>query len=104
MADYLEIARQVAARRNLAPRPAPPPASQADPHGLEETTPGVRTTSPAATQVGQGPDSAEVGQTWAEWKAAALNRLFREQGTSGQPGRITAATVRHGEQKAGWKG
>jgi hypothetical protein len=26
-----------------------------------------------------------------------LNRLFREQGVTGQPGRITAATVRHGE-------
>jgi hypothetical protein len=33
----------------------------------------------------------------AEWKAAALNRLFQEQGLTRQPGRITAATVRHGE-------
>ena len=38
---------------------------------------------------------------WAEWKAAALNRLFREQGVTGKPGRITAATIRHGERKAG---
>jgi len=38
---------------------------------------------------------------WAEWKAAALNRLFQEPGTTGKPGRITAATVRHGERKAG---
>lgn len=38
-------------------------------------------------------------RSWADWKAAALNRLFQEQGTSGQPGRITAATVRHGERK-----
>ncbi|MCC6486391.1 MAG: hypothetical protein IT364_02745 [Candidatus Hydrogenedentes bacterium] len=38
---------------------------------------------------------------WAEWKAAALNRLFQEQGVIGQPGRITATTVRHGERKAG---
>lgn len=37
---------------------------------------------------------------WAEWKAAALNRLFQEQGATGKPGRITAATVRHGERKA----
>jgi hypothetical protein len=29
-----------------------------------------------------------------EWKAAALNRLFQEQGNAGQAGRITAATVR----------
>jgi len=41
---------------------------------------------------------------WAEWKAAGLNRLFQEQGTTGKPGRITAATVRHGEQKAGANG
>jgi hypothetical protein len=33
---------------------------------------------------------------WADWKAAELNRLFQEQGTSGQRGRITAATVLHG--------
>jgi len=35
--------------------------------------------------------------SWAEWKAEALNRLFQEQGRTGQRGRITAATVRHGE-------
>jgi hypothetical protein len=35
--------------------------------------------------------------SWADWKAAALNRLFLEQGTSGQLGRITAETVLHGE-------
>jgi len=39
------------------------------------------------------------GIAWAEWKAAEVNRLFQEQGTSGQPGRITAATVRHGERR-----
>jgi hypothetical protein len=39
----------------------------------------------------------ERPMSWSEWKAAALNRLFREYGTSGQPGRITAETVRHGE-------
>jgi len=38
------------------------------------------------------------GTPWAEWKAAALNRLFQEQGVSRKPGRITAATVRHGER------
>jgi hypothetical protein len=36
------------------------------------------------------------GMPWAEWKAVELNRLFQEQGASGQPGRITAATIRHG--------
>jgi len=35
----------------------------------------------------------------SEWKAAALNQLFLELGTSGQPGRITADTVRDGERK-----
>jgi hypothetical protein len=39
------------------------------------------------------------GIPWAEWKAATLNRLFQEQGITGQPGRITAATVRNGERK-----
>jgi len=40
----------------------------------------------------------ERGVSWAEWKAAALNRLFLEQGRTGQPGGITAETVRHGER------
>lgn len=46
---------------------------------------------------------AEMGwgpQPWAEGKAAALNRLFLEQGVTGKRGRIKAATVRHGEQAA----
>lgn len=34
--------------------------------------------------------------TWAEWKATMLNKLFLDQGTSGEGGRITAATVQHG--------
>lgn len=41
------------------------------------------------------------GIPWAEWKAAALNRLFQEQGVTGRPGRIMAATVRHSERKEG---
>jgi hypothetical protein len=41
------------------------------------------------------------GIPWAEWKAPAVNLLFQEKGASGKPGRITAATVRHGERKAG---
>ena len=46
--------------------------------------------------------SGEDGQTndgssWAELKALGLNRLFQEQGRTGEPGRIAAATVRHGE-------
>lgn len=36
--------------------------------------------------------------SWAEWKAAALNQLFLEQGSSGEPGRITAETILHGKR------
>ena len=35
----------------------------------------------------------ERPMSWAEWKAMELNRLFLEHGATGQPGRITAATV-----------
>jgi hypothetical protein len=38
---------------------------------------------------------ADHGISWAEWKAATLNQLFKEQGVTGQPGRITAATIQH---------
>jgi hypothetical protein len=38
------------------------------------------------------------GISWAEWKADMLNRLFAENGAAGEPGRITAATVAHGER------
>jgi hypothetical protein len=51
---------------------------------------------------GRDPMDTPEGIPWAEWKAAALNRLFQEQGVTGQPGRITAETVRHGERK--WSG
>jgi hypothetical protein len=44
------------------------------------------------------------GTQWAEWKGAALNRLFQEHGATGKPGRITAATVRHDERKASGNG
>lgn len=44
----------------------------------------------------------EVWLSWVEWKAAALNRLFQEQGVTGELGRITPATVRHGERKTGY--
>jgi hypothetical protein len=43
----------------------------------------------------------QVWMSWHEWKARMLNRLFLEQGVTGQPGRITAATVRHGEGETG---
>lgn len=52
-----------------------------------------------SSEIETAPDVS--GWSWAEWKAGALNRLFQEQGTSGQPGRITAETVRHGERSRG---
>jgi hypothetical protein len=44
-------------------------------------------------------DREPLWQDWDEWKARALNRLFHEQGGRAKPGRITAATVRHGRLK-----
>jgi hypothetical protein len=41
------------------------------------------------------------GVSWEQWRAVALNRIFHQQGARGQPGRITAATVRHGERLRG---
>lgn len=38
---------------------------------------------------------------WAESKAATINRVFQEQGVGARPGRITHATVRHGEGYGG---
>lgn len=35
--------------------------------------------------------------SWYQWKAEALNRLFRQQGRTGEPGNIIAETVLHGE-------
>lgn len=42
-------------------------------------------------------EAERPGIPWADWKAE-LNRLFREQGTSRQSGRITAETVLQGGQ------
>jgi hypothetical protein len=48
-------------------------------------------------EMGWSPDSIP----WAEWQAQSLNKLFLEQGVLGQPGKITAAAVRHGEAEEG---
>ena len=42
--------------------------------------------------------------SWAEWKAAALNSIFKKQGVTGTPGRITAETIRRGERTRRAKG
>jgi hypothetical protein len=56
-----------------------------------------RTEALALVLGGPPPGSREEHwQNWDGWKAAALNRLFQQQGVLGKPGEITAATVRHG--------
>ena len=37
--------------------------------------------------------------SYADWKVTSLHRLFQAQGLTRQPGRITAATVLHGERR-----
>jgi hypothetical protein len=75
MTDYLEIARR--ALRGLPDSPNPSWTSARAP-----TKPDER--------------NEPKGVPWAEWKAMTLNRLFQEQGVTGEPGHITAATVLHG--------
>ena len=41
----------------------------------------------------------DVAIPWAEWMASELNRIFWEQGVTGKAGKITAATVQHGERR-----
>lgn len=84
------------------PVPAPSMACHADASGGGKgITKDAHTTSPSVAWDRENePDLAISGVEWAEWKAAALNRLFQELGITGQPGRITAATVRNGGQTA----
>jgi hypothetical protein len=46
-------------------------------------------------------EAAGEGLSPEELKAAALNRLFQEQGKTGKPGRIRPETVRHGKTRRG---
>jgi hypothetical protein len=73
--DYLDIARRVMRDRLNGPAEGAAPAK-----------------SPKM-------DTDPPGAPWADWKAAELNRLFQEQGVTGQPGGITAATILHGERR-----
>jgi hypothetical protein len=50
---------------------------------------------------GERAGTDDIGMTWSEWKASSLNRLFQEQGVTGEAGRITPTTVRHGEKREG---
>jgi hypothetical protein len=81
----------------------PLPASSANISSLVSSRRGDAGSAPmqAVNSIGSEVDSAtreERVMSWSEWKAAALNRLFLEQGTAGQSGRITAETVRHGQR------
>jgi len=69
--------------------------------GFEGDMPGESPIIQATPQRTNVAVDREPGVSWMEWKAAALNRLFQEQGVTGQPSRITAATVEHGEKKKG---
>jgi hypothetical protein len=56
-----------------------------------------RVVNPIASKVDSATGRERV-MSWSEWKAGAINRLFLEHGATGQSGRITAETVRHGQQ------
>jgi len=60
-------------------------------------------TSAKATEIQAEPCLAgrefdERSLSWPEWKATTLNKLFLEQGLTGEPGRIITDTVRHGQR------
>lgn len=61
----------------------------------------LRTNKAEALALATEIEERSTSLPWAEWKAAYLNRLFQEQGVTKLPGRITAATVRHGERAKG---
>jgi hypothetical protein len=98
-------------------KPAQPTTPQRDPRdGVAQTIPDSPAAYSPAGEHEQREAASELANTttppswagtehacgipWAEWKALVLNRLFQDQGITGEPGRITAATVRHGERKA----
>jgi hypothetical protein len=73
-------------------------ACQVDPPWhVKRITPSEHASPPRAADCETERKLAIAGVGWAEWKAATLNRLFQEQGITGQSGGITAKTVRHGE-------
>lgn len=96
MANYLQMALRALTRMKEStvsfPRVSSPDMTMPEGEGPDAERPNVTTGVKAAD---------EAGVPWAEWRAAELNRLFQEQGLTGQPGRITAATVRHGRASAG---
>ncbi len=78
----------------------PPPLTPLPPFApsVEKTV-----TPPTSDCVGAPPEkSSGIGAPRAmpsgDWKAAQINQLFKEQGVTGQSGRITSGTIRHGEE------
>ena len=89
MVDYVEVARRTLAAMQ----------GQRVSRAQTEPEPVASACTPAPSHTGV--DYDQRGISWAEWKAAALNRLFQEQGLTGQLGNIKAATVRHGLRQSG---
>jgi hypothetical protein len=89
--DYVEIASRVLERWHVQVQPNPPqPVSR--PKKVEQGA-----NRPTELSAEPGTARREVWISWYEWKARELNRLFQNQGLTGQPGRITAETVRRGQ-------
>lgn len=81
--------------------PAPPPVSVLDrlSRHKAEIVALLRSGNDGwAGEDNQASEAETSGISWAEWKAAELNRLFENQGATGEPSRITAVTVLHGER------
>lgn len=76
--------------------PFPPRPAGEGPEGAAEPTQPNAEPVPRAIVL-----EREEELPWAEWKAAALNRLFQQQGITGLPSRITPATIRHSEMGGG---
>ncbi|HXJ41550.1 MAG TPA: hypothetical protein VNH18_19895 [Bryobacteraceae bacterium] len=66
---------------------------------LEHWPESLRDLAEERTAASGNPDAArrELWLSWADWKAGVLNRLLQQEGITQQRGRITAATVLHGE-------
>lgn len=67
--------------------------------GFEGVMPGDSPIIQVLSQRADMAEASERGASWAAWKAAVLNRLFQEQGVTGQPSRIMAATVEDGSKE-----
>lgn len=105
MESYLDIARRVIKEQQQSAELAlemPCPEPEGVPrHESVLKGQGIKVlgSSGSAMPCPTNSEDEPVGVPWAEWKAAELNRLFQQQGLTGELGRITPATVRDGERK-----